>query len=144
MRAPEPAAVRSGDASSGRAARRRAMLRPSIIHNPDETRARLMELRALGVQLALDDFGSDYSSLSYLQKLPFDKLKIDRGFVAALDRSANGGVIIHTIVALGRALGMGVVIEGVETGKQRVLAAPRGLQRDAGLLVCAPQSTRRH
>src|SRR5258708_29098255 len=134
MRAPEPAAVRSGDASSGRAARRSAMLRLSIIHNPDETRARLMELRALGVQLALDDFGSGYSNL---QKLPFDKLKIDRGFVAALDRSANGGVIIQAIVALGRALGMGVVIEGVETEEQRVLAAPRGLQRDAGLLVCA-------
>ena len=118
------------------------MLRLSIIHNPDETRARLMELRALDMQLALDDFGSGYSSLSYLQKLPFDKLKIDRGFVAALDRSANGGVIIQAIVARGRALGMGVVIEGVET--EEVLAAPRGLQRDAGLLVCAPQSTRRH
>src|ERR1700731_3293283 len=138
MRAPEPAAVRSGDASSGRAARRRAMLRPSIIHNPDETRARLMELRALGVQLALDDFGSGYSSLSYLQKLPFDKLKIDRGFVAALDRSANGGVIIQAIVALGRALGMGVAIEGVGTEEQRVLLRLAGCSEMQGYLFAKP------
>src|ERR1700737_4512478 len=138
MRAPEPAAVRSGDASSGRAARRRAMLRLTIIHNPDETPARLMELRALGVQLALDDFGSGYSSLSYLQKLPFDKLKIDRGFVAALDRSANGGVIIQAIVALGRALGMGVVIEGVETEEQRVLLRLAGCNEMQGYLFAKP------
>ena len=56
-----------------------------LIDNPDETAARLLELRALGVRLALDDFGSGYSSLSYLQRLPFDKLKIDRSFVASLD-----------------------------------------------------------
>jgi EAL domain-containing protein (putative c-di-GMP-specific phosphodiesterase class I) len=114
------------------------MLRLSIIHNPDETRARLMELRALGVQLALDDFGSGYSSLSYLQKLPFDKLKIDRGFVAALDRSANGGVIIQAIVALGRALGMGVVIEGVETEEQRVLLRLAGCSEMQGYLFARP------
>ena len=109
-----------------------------LIHNPDETRARLMELRALGVQLALDDFGSGYSSLSYLQKLPFDKLKIDRGFVAALDRSANGGVIIQAIVALGRALGMGVVIEGVETEEQRVLLRLAGCSEMQGYLFARP------
>jgi EAL domain-containing protein (putative c-di-GMP-specific phosphodiesterase class I) len=97
-----------------------------------------MELRALGVQLALDDFGSGYSSLSYLQKLPFDKLKIDRGFVAALDRSANGGVIIQAIVALGRALGMGVVIEGVETEEQRVLLRLAGCSEMQGYLFARP------
>ena len=110
------------------------MLRLSIIHNPDETRARLMELRALDVQLALDDFGSGYSSLSYLQKLPFDKLKIDRGFVAALDRSANGGVIIQAIVALGRALGMGVVIEGAA----RACCASRAAARCRATCLRAP------
>jgi EAL domain-containing protein (putative c-di-GMP-specific phosphodiesterase class I) len=86
-----------------------------LVENPNEITARSQELRGLGVRLALDDFGSGYSSLSYLQKLPFDKLKIDRSFVLALESSANGGIIIQAIVALGRALGMAVVIEGVET-----------------------------
>jgi diguanylate cyclase (GGDEF)-like protein len=109
-----------------------------LIENPDETRARLEELRALGVRLALDDFGSGYSSLSYLQKLPFDKLKVDRSFVTALDQSANGGVIIQAIVALSRALGMGVVIEGVETEEQRVLLRLAGCNEMQGYLFAKP------
>jgi diguanylate cyclase (GGDEF)-like protein len=109
-----------------------------LIENPEETTARLLELRALGVQLALDDFGSGYSSLRYLQTLPFDKLKIDRSFVAALDKSANGGVIIQAIVALGRALGMGVVIEGIETEQQRVLLRLAGCNEMQGYLFAKP------
>jgi diguanylate cyclase (GGDEF)-like protein len=111
-----------------------------LIENPDATTARLDELRALGVRLALDDFGSGYSSLSYLQKLPFDKLKIDRSFVTALDQSANGGVIIQAIVTLGRALGMGVVIEGVETEEQRVLLRLAGCNEMQGYLFAKPTS----
>jgi len=109
-----------------------------LIDNPDEMTARLMELRALGVRLALDDFGSGYSSLRYLQTLPFDKVKVDRSFVAALDHSANGGVIIQAIVALGRALGLGVVIEGVETEEQRVLVRLAGCNEMQGYLFARP------
>jgi diguanylate cyclase (GGDEF)-like protein len=109
-----------------------------LIENPDETAARLQDLRALGVRLALDDFGSGYSSLSYLQKLPFDKLKVDRSFVTALDQSANGGVIIQAIVTLGRALGMAVVIEGVETEEQRVLLRLAGCNEMQGYLFARP------
>jgi diguanylate cyclase (GGDEF)-like protein len=109
-----------------------------LIENPDETTETLEQLRALGVRLALDDFGSGYSNLSYLQKLPFDKLKVDRSFVAALDRFANGGVIIQAIVALGRALGMGVVIEGVETEEQRVLLRLAGCNEMQGYLFSKP------
>jgi diguanylate cyclase (GGDEF)-like protein len=109
-----------------------------LIDNPEQTTERLLELRALGVRLALDDFGSGYSSLSYLQKLPFDKLKVDRSFVAALDRSANGGVIIQAIVTLGGALGMGVVIEGVETEEQRVLLRLAGCNEMQGFLFARP------
>jgi diguanylate cyclase (GGDEF)-like protein len=109
-----------------------------LIDNPDEMTARLQELRSLGVRLALDDFGSGYSSLSYLQTLPFDKLKVDRSFVTALNQSANGGVIIQAIVTLGRALGMGVVIEGVETEEQRVLLRLAGCSEMQGYLFARP------
>jgi EAL domain-containing protein (putative c-di-GMP-specific phosphodiesterase class I) len=109
-----------------------------LIDNPDEMTARLLELRALGVRLALDDFGSGYSSLRYLQTLPFDKVKVDRSFVVALDQSANGGVIIQAIVALGRALGLGVVIEGVETEEQRVLLRLAGCNEMQGYLFAKP------
>jgi diguanylate cyclase (GGDEF)-like protein len=109
-----------------------------LIDNPDEMTARLLELRALGVRLALDDFGSGYSSLCYLQTLPFDKVKVDRSFVLALDQSANGGVIIQAIVALGRALGLGVVIEGVETEEQRVLLRLAGCNEMQGYLFARP------
>jgi diguanylate cyclase (GGDEF)-like protein len=109
-----------------------------LIDDPLGAKARLDDLRRLGVQLALDDFGSGYSSLAYLQQLPFDKLKIDRGFVAALDQSANTGVIIQAIVTLGRALGMSVLIEGVETEEQRVLLRLAGCTEMQGYLFARP------
>jgi EAL domain-containing protein (putative c-di-GMP-specific phosphodiesterase class I) len=76
--------------------------------------------------------------LSYLQKFPFDKLKIDRSFVLALESSANGGIIIQAIVALARALGMAVVIEGVETDAQRVLLRLAGCSEMQGYLFARP------
>jgi EAL domain-containing protein (putative c-di-GMP-specific phosphodiesterase class I) len=109
-----------------------------LIDDPEIVKSRLQDLRALGVRLAVDDFGAGYSSLAYLQRLPFDKLKIDRGFVAALDRSANTGVIIQAIVALGRALGMSVLIEGVETEEQRVLMRLAGCNEMQGFLFAKP------
>jgi len=109
-----------------------------LIDDPLTAKARLEDLRRLGVRLALDDFGAGYSSLSYLQQLPFDKLKIDRGFVAALDHSANTGVIIQAIVTLGRALGMSVLIEGVETEEQRVLLRLAGCNEMQGFLFARP------
>ena len=109
-----------------------------LIDDPDETRARLLALRRLGVRLALDDFGSGYSNLSYLQQLPFDKLKIDRSFVTSLGTSANGGVIVQAVIALGRALGMDVVVEGVETEEQRVLLRLAGCNEMQGYLFARP------
>jgi diguanylate cyclase (GGDEF)-like protein len=109
-----------------------------LIDDPETAKARLEDLRALGIKLALDDFGSGYSSLAYLQRLPFDKLKIDRGFVAALEHSANAGVIIQAIVTLGRALGLAVLVEGVETEEQRVLMRLAGCNEMQGFLFAKP------
>ena len=109
-----------------------------LIDDPEETRRRLQELRDLGVRLALDDFGSGYSSLSYLQHFPFDKLKIDGSFVAPLGRSENSAVIIQAIVALGRALDLSVLVEGVETEEQRVLLRLAGCDEMQGFLFAKP------
>jgi diguanylate cyclase (GGDEF)-like protein len=105
-----------------------------LIDNPDEALRKLEALRALGVATALDDFGSGYSSLNYLQKFPFDRLKIDRGFVASLGNSGNAGAIIQSIVTLGHALGMKVLAEGVETNEQRVLLRLAGCDELQGFL----------
>jgi len=109
-----------------------------LIDNPEEMLKRIEDLHALGVRIALDDFGSGYSNLGYLQRFPLDKLKIDRSFVAALGNSANGGVIIQAIVALGRALGLSVLVEGVETEQQRVLLRLAGCDEMQGFLFAKP------
>lgn len=109
-----------------------------LIDNPDEMIKRIEDLHALGVRIALDDFGSGYSNLGYLQRFPLDKLKIDKSFVDALGQSANGGVIIQAIVALGRALGLTVTVEGVETEQQRVLLRLAGCDEMQGFLFAKP------
>jgi diguanylate cyclase (GGDEF)-like protein len=109
-----------------------------LIDNPDEMVKRINDLHALGVRIALDDFGSGYSNLGYLQRFPLDKLKIDRSFVAGLGSSSNGGVIVQAIVALGRALGLSVLVEGVETEQQRVLLRLAGCDEMQGFLFAKP------
>ncbi len=109
-----------------------------LIDNPDEVLKRIGDLHRLGVRIALDDFGSGYSNLTYLQRFPLDKLKIDRSFVSVLGTSSNGGVIIQAIVALGRALGLSVLVEGVETEQQRVLLRLAGCDEMQGFLFARP------
>jgi EAL domain-containing protein (putative c-di-GMP-specific phosphodiesterase class I) len=73
----------------------------------------------MGLAIVMDDFGTGYSSLGYLWRFPFDKIKIDRSFLAGLDRSGrNAETVVRSIIALGRALHMRVTVEGVETAKQ--------------------------
>jgi diguanylate cyclase (GGDEF)-like protein len=105
-----------------------------LIDNPEEAQITLEALRALGVCTALDDFGTGYSSLNYLQKFPFDRLKIDRAFVASLGTTGTTGAIIQSIVTLGHALGMKVLAEGVETTEQRVLLRLAGCDEMQGFL----------
>jgi diguanylate cyclase (GGDEF)-like protein len=109
-----------------------------LIDNPDEMVKRIKDLHELGVRVALDDFGSGYSNLGYLQRFPLDKIKIDKSFTAALGRSSNGSVIIQAMVALGRALGLTVIVEGVETEHQRVLLRLAGCDEMQGFLFAKP------
>jgi len=78
----------------------------------------LHQLRALGVRVSLDDFGVGYSSLSYLRKFPFDRIKIDRSFVGTLGESPESVAIVRTIASLGSVLGVETTAEGVETIEQ--------------------------
>lgn len=89
-----------------------------IISDADQAEKLIMDLRALGIRMALDDFGNGYSSLIYLRRFAFDKIKIDRSFLEALEPSGESAIIIESIVELGRALGLTVTAEGVETDEQ--------------------------
>jgi diguanylate cyclase (GGDEF)-like protein len=109
-----------------------------LIDNPEETRARLAALQALGIRLALDDFGTGYSSLTYLQRFKFDKLKIDKGFVDPLARDSESQALVQAIVALGRALKLSLLAEGVETEEQRVLLRLAGCDEMQGYLFAKP------
>lgn len=89
----------------------------TLLADTAEARSALGELRSLGVRLAVDDFGTGYSSLGYLQRLPVERLKIDRSFVTPLPR--GGETITRTILSLARGLDLEVVAEGIETEAQR-------------------------
>lgn len=102
----------------------------------------MRRLQDLGVKVALDDFGSGYSSLSYLRKFPFDSLKIDRDFLSAVENSQEARAIVSTIVTLGKALGMEVVAEGIESRGQLEFLAETGCDRIQGYFISAPLSSR--
>jgi diguanylate cyclase len=91
------------------------------IDDTDHVKKTFRALRSLGVRMAIDDFGTGYFSLTYLQGLPFSKLKIDRTFVANLPSSRNDVAIVTALVGLARSLDLALVAEGVETQAQRAL-----------------------
>jgi diguanylate cyclase (GGDEF)-like protein/PAS domain S-box-containing protein len=96
-------------------------------------------LQALGVRLLLDDFGTGYSSLRYLQRYPLDGLKVDRAFVAGLGEHGDGdGAIVEAIVGMARALGMGVIPEGIETDGQLQRLVAIGCDHAQGFLLSRP------
>ncbi|KMO28280.1 diguanylate cyclase [Methylobacterium aquaticum] len=98
----------------------------------------LHRLRALGVRIAIDDFGTGYASLSYLQAFPFDKIKIDRSFTAALGREATAGAIVQAVIGLGASLGITTLAEGVETKAQLAALRRSGCGEVQGFLFSRP------
>ena len=89
-----------------------------LMRDAEATVAHLCRLKELGVKIAIDDFGSGQSSLTYLRRFPIDELKIDRSFIAAIDGSRESTALLHTLVELGRTLGLSIVAEGIETCSQ--------------------------
>ena len=109
-----------------------------LIEDFDRGLALLRRLKALGVRISMDDFGSGYSSLSYLQAFPFDKIKIDRAFVMNLGRNPQSAAIVRAVIDLGHGLEMSIVAEGVETADQLVFLADEGCDAVQGYLIGKP------
>jgi diguanylate cyclase (GGDEF)-like protein/PAS domain S-box-containing protein len=109
-----------------------------LIEDFDRGLALLRRLKALGVRISMDDFGSGYSSLSYLQAFPFDKIKIDRAFVMNLGRNPQSAAIISAVIDLAHGLDMSVVAEGIETAEQLSFLTSEDCDAVQGYLIGKP------
>ncbi len=102
----------------------------------------LQTLKALGASIAIDDFGAGYNSFSYLQQFPVDFLKIDESLVARMTKSFGAAVAVHSVVQLGRAIGLRTVAEGIETDEQKLLLQAEGVDYGQGVLLAPPLDVR--
>jgi diguanylate cyclase (GGDEF)-like protein/PAS domain S-box-containing protein len=100
----------------------------------------LAALKATGVRVAIDDFGTGYSSLAYLRQFPVDVLKIDRSFIAGMTESHEGGAVLHTLIQLGKQLGIQTIAEGIETDEQLLRLQTQDCDVGQGFLVAKPMS----
>jgi diguanylate cyclase (GGDEF)-like protein len=108
-----------------------------LIADDDAALTTLNQLRALGIHIALDDFGTGYSSLQYLQRFPFDKIKIDRSFVKEVTRNSSSASIIRAVVSIATDRQMITTAEGVETPQQRETVQNLGCTQMQGYLFSA-------
>ena len=110
----------------------------SLMNDVEATLARLNLLKTLGIRLAIDDFGTGYSSLAYLRQFPIDILKIDQSFVSGMAETKESAAIVHTLVQLGKVLGLTTVAEGVESPEQRDRLRAEGVNVGQGYLFSRP------
>jgi diguanylate cyclase (GGDEF)-like protein/PAS domain S-box-containing protein len=111
-----------------------------LLQHTEAAMTTLRQLKGLGVRIAMDDFGTGYSSLGYLQKFPFDKIKIDKSFVSALETRADADAIVRAVVGLGRSLGMLTCAEGVETAQQLTFLESEGCDEVQGYYFGRPMT----
>lgn len=112
----------------------------ALMRNITLAKERLDQLKTLGVQLAVDDFGTGYSSLAYLQMLPVDSLKIDREFTKSISSSPESDVIVHSMIELGKKLGLRTVAEGIENMTQVDHMRHEHVDEAQGFLFSKPAS----
>ena len=108
------------------------------MHNPAEAALTLQRLHAQGIHISVDDFGTSYSSLSYLKQFRLDTLKIDRSFVRDISKDADDAAIVRSVIALAHSLRLRVIAEGVETTEQLDYLRELGCDQYQGYLRSKP------
>ncbi len=109
-----------------------------LIHETEETIQTLRELKAMGIHLYIDDFGAGYASLRYLKSFPIDGIKLDQSLIQNLPHSINDSAIVDAVISLGKALGMQVIAEGVETAEQMAYLESHGCDVIQGYWIAPP------
>jgi len=109
-----------------------------LVDSVESTIAKMNELRTSGVLFSLDDFGTGFSSLSSLKRLPLDQLTIDQSFVRDMMNDPNDAAIVRMVIALGQSMGIAVIAEGVETEEQKNYLAVHGCSHFQGYLFSKP------
>jgi diguanylate cyclase (GGDEF)-like protein len=110
-----------------------------LINDPARALSILRRIKALGVKIVMDDFGTGYASLSSLQSFPFDKIKIDRSFISGVDSKPQSAAIVRAVIGLSNALNMPVIAEGVETESELAFLLQEGCREIQGFLIGRPQ-----
>ena len=108
--------------------------------DPEQAIVKLKALHAMGISLALDDYGTGYSCLAYLKRFPLDHLKIDRSFVEGIPADRDDETIVQATIVMARQLGLKVVAEGVETEAQRTFLKAFGCDEIQGYLYARPMT----
>ena len=109
-----------------------------IMENAEKTMEKLAQLRGMGLQMSIDDFGTGYSSLNYLKHFPVDRIKIDRSFVADVNRSDGDTAIVEAIITMGQSLSLKVLAEGVENSDQLHYLTELGCDEVQGFYLARP------
>ena len=114
-----------------------------LISNPEQARRAINELKAAGIKIALDDFGCGFASIGTLRAFGFDRMKVDRSLIVALDNEANAGKVLQATIALANALDIPVTAEGIETDEQAAIVRLSGCDELQGYLFSRPLSAER-
>jgi diguanylate cyclase (GGDEF)-like protein/PAS domain S-box-containing protein len=109
-----------------------------VLHEIDDCIRKMNELKDIGIKISIDDFGSGYSSLSYISRLPIDQIKIDQSFVRGISNELSSDAIVRAIISMANSLGLEVIAEGVETYAQRDFLRMRGCNLYQGFLFAKP------